>query len=109
MGGHQRYQVLKDFGAEYVDVVVVDLDPTKEKALNIALNKITGSWDTAKLTELIGELDLEGYDRDRTGFTGDELSAMLAQTRISPERLHPGLHPPGPGAGPQPDHAHHPP
>lgn len=85
VGGHQRYQVLKDLGAEYVDVVVVDLGPTKEKALNIALNKITGSWDTAKLTELIGELDLEGYDLDRTGFTGDELSAMLAQTRISPE------------------------
>lgn len=85
IGGHQRVQVLKDLGAEYVDVVVVDLDPTKEKALNIALNKITGAWDTAKLTELIGELDLEGYDLDRTGFTGDELSAMLAQTRISPE------------------------
>lgn len=85
VGGHQRVQVLKDMGAETADVVVVDLDPEREKALNIALNKITGQWDTAKLTELIGELDIEDYDLTRTGFSQEELGAMLAQTRISPE------------------------
>ena len=83
VGGHQRVQVLKDMGAETADVVVVDLDPEREKALNIALNKITGQWDTAKLTELIGELDIEDYDQ--TGFSQEELGAMLAQARISPE------------------------
>ena len=62
IGGHQRTQVLLDMGAETADCVVVDLDPDKEKALNIALNKITGSWDEAKLADLIGSLDLEGYD-----------------------------------------------
>lgn len=85
IGGHQRTQVLLDMGAETADVVVLDLDKDKEKALNIALNKITGSWDEAKLTELIGELDLEGYDLTKTGYTGKELDAMLAQTRIRPE------------------------
>ena len=54
IGGHQRHQVLLDLGAESADVVVVDLDPDKEKALNIALNKITGSWDEAKLTSIFG-------------------------------------------------------
>ena len=36
IGGHQRTQVLLDMGAETADCVVVDLDPDKEKALNIA-------------------------------------------------------------------------
>ena len=85
IGGHQRHQVLLDLGAESADVVVVDLDPDKEKALNVALNKITGSWDEAKLTELIGDLDMEGYDLSKTGYSDKELKAMLEQTRIRPE------------------------
>lgn len=85
VGGHQRAQVLQDIGAEYADVVVVDLTPDKEKALNIALNKITGKWDEAKLTDLIGELDVEDYDLTKTGYSEEELAAMLEQTRIRPE------------------------
>lgn len=85
IGGHQRHQVLLDMGADTADVVVVDLDPDREKALNVALNKITGSWDMAKLTELIGELDMEGYDLTATGYSDKELKEMLAQTRIRPE------------------------
>lgn len=42
IGGHQRLTVLTDLGYEEADVVVVDLDKNDEKALNIALNKITG-------------------------------------------------------------------
>ena len=42
VGGHQRLKVMKDLGYEEVDCVVVDLDEKKEKALNIALNKISG-------------------------------------------------------------------
>lgn len=85
IGGHQRHQVLLDMGADTADVVVVDLDPDREKALNVALNKITGAWDIAKLTELIGDLDVEGYDLTATGFSDKELKAMLEQTRIRPE------------------------
>lgn len=85
IGGHQRAKVLQDIGAEYADVVVVDLPPDKEKALNIALNKITGQWDEAKLTDLIADLDIEGYDLEKTGYTGEELEAILEQTRIRPE------------------------
>lgn len=85
IGGHQRTQVLMDMGAETADVVVLDLDKDREKALNIALNKITGSWDEAKLVELIGSLDVEGYDLSVTGYSDKELKAMLEQTRIRPE------------------------
>lgn len=41
IGGHQRYNVMKDLGYTEAQVVVVDLDKNNEKALNIALNKIT--------------------------------------------------------------------
>ena len=43
IGGHQRYNVMKDLGYTEAQVVVVDLDKNNEKALNIALNKITGA------------------------------------------------------------------
>jgi len=42
VGGHQRLKVLLDMGMREVDCVVVDLDEAKEKALNLALNKIQG-------------------------------------------------------------------
>ena len=45
IGGHQRLSVLKDIGETRIDCVVVDLDDKREKALNIALNKIQGEWD----------------------------------------------------------------
>jgi hypothetical protein len=39
VGGHQRHKVLKALGYDEVDCVIIDVDKTKEKALNIALNK----------------------------------------------------------------------
>ncbi len=85
IGGHQRTQVLLDMGAETADCVVVDLDLDKEKALNIALNKITGSWDEAKLAELIGNLNLDGYDLTKTGYSEPELKSILAQVTVTPD------------------------
>lgn len=87
IGGHQRLRVLKDMGAEEADVVVLDLDKEREKALNIALNKITGEWDPVKLTEVIGDLDLEDYDLTLTGYTEKELEAILAEVRLDPDSL----------------------
>ena len=46
IGGHQRLTVLKDLGYTEVQCVVVHIeDENKVKALNVALNKITGVWD----------------------------------------------------------------
>ena len=44
VGGHQRLKVLLDLGQTEIDCVVVDLDPQREKALNLALNKIQGEY-----------------------------------------------------------------
>lgn len=68
VGGHQRLKVMKDLGFTEVDCVVVDLEESKEKALNIALNKISGEWDTDLLASLLKDLDGNGYDITLTGF-----------------------------------------
>ena len=62
VGGHQRLNVLLDMGITEVECVVVEMDEEKEKALNIALNKISGEWDKDKLALLIS--DLQGTDFD---------------------------------------------
>lgn len=76
IGGHQRLNVLRDLGYSEVDVAVVDLNKSDEKALNIALNKIAGEWDTEKLAALLSELDVEGYLIENTGFQRDELAEL---------------------------------
>lgn len=77
VGGHQRLTVLADLGYETVDAVIVELDETREKALNIALNKISGSWDEAKLALVIADLDAADFDAELTGFDSDEIQAMI--------------------------------
>ncbi len=54
--GHQRATVLTDLGYEEIDCIVIDIDKQKEKALNIALNKITGEWNKELLADLIADL-----------------------------------------------------
>ena len=76
IGGHQRLTVLTDMGYETADVVVVDLDKNDEKALNIALNKITGEWDEVKLKDLLLDLDLNEYDLQNTGFSSGEIEDL---------------------------------
>jgi hypothetical protein len=77
VGGHQRLKVLLDLGLTEIDCVVVDLDPQREKALNIALNKIQGDWDEGKLASLMADFDAEAFDVSLTGFDADEVDALL--------------------------------
>jgi len=77
IGGHQRAKVLSVLGFDEIDCVVISVDKTKEKALNIALNKITGEWDTESLAVLLSELDKESYNIELTGFDWDEAEKLL--------------------------------
>ena len=79
VGGHQRYKVLLDMGMSEVDCVVVDLDETKEKALNLALNKIQGDWDYVKLKDLLEELDTGAFDIEITGFSLEEIEQLMTE------------------------------
>ena len=78
IGGHQRATVLNDLGYEEIEAVIVELDKTKEKALNIALNKITGEWDLEKLAQVLAELEAE-LDATITGFDADQIQDLIDQ------------------------------
>jgi DNA modification methylase len=85
VGGHQRLKVLQDLGWSEVPVSVVDLDPEKEKALNVALNKIEGDWDNFKLKELLEELDTGAFDITITGFDEEEIEDLMTQFYVEEE------------------------
>lgn len=75
IGGHQRFKILHEQGIQRVDCSVVDLDSQQEKTLNIALNKIEGSWDDQRLAALFEEL--EDHQLQLTGFEPDEMTQVL--------------------------------
>lgn len=78
VSGHQRLKVLIAQGLREVDVSVVDLNIEKEKALNLALNKIRGDWDEDKLGKLISDLStVPDFDMNLTGFDAPEVSGLL--------------------------------
>lgn len=84
--GHQRRTVLMDLGYTEVEVIVLDIqDKAKEKALNVALNKITGKWDNAILKDLLLELDLEGYDFSVTGYQRTDLEDLIQLVDVPAE------------------------
>jgi DNA modification methylase len=77
IGGHQRYKVLVELGEKEIDCVVVDMDSENEKALNIALNKVSGDWDKDKLMLLIEDLKGIDFDVSLTGFDPAELDDLF--------------------------------
>ena len=77
VGGNQRCKALKQLGYDEVDVVYVHIeDIHKEKACNVALNKISGDWDNDKLKVVLEEIELSPIDVSLTGFNEIELTEM---------------------------------
>jgi len=77
IGGHQRVTVLKDLGYSEIDCIIVAIDKTKEKALNIALNKITGEWNKELLADLIKDLQDSDFNVEFTGFDPPEIEQLF--------------------------------
>lgn len=77
VGGHQRLKVYKAMGKTEVDVWAVDLDEQKEKAANIALNKLSGEFDMPMLKDILEEIDTGDLDMEITGFGMDEIALMM--------------------------------
>ena len=78
IGGHQRLTVLKDLDYETAKCVIVKLSKEDEKALNIALNKITGQWDDALLADLLLDLQESDFNLELTGFEPTEIDNILS-------------------------------
>lgn len=88
IGGHQRYQVLIDEDEEQelqllqlgdIGLIIKETniklnDINDQKALNLALNKISGDWDYKLLDDLLQELQEDHYDIELTGFDEDEIT-----------------------------------
>lgn len=80
IGGHQRLTVLKNLGYTEVQCVEVHIeDENKVKALNIALNKITGAWNEQLLADLIVDLQAANFNTDFTGFEAPEIEQLFSK------------------------------
>ena len=96
IGGHQRFDVLidqhledntifdelniirlGDIGWVFTDTDLRIESEDHEKALNLALNKISGDWDYDKLTTVFNDLKLSNLDVELTGFDDSEIEIML--------------------------------
>ena len=101
IGGHQRYDVLMnehmnnnesydnlklirlgDIGWVFSEDSLTVKDDAHEKALNIALNKISGEWDNEKLQELFVDLNMSGFDVNLTGFDDIEIKHLQFENDI---------------------------
>lgn len=85
VGGHQRVKAALALAVPEVPTVWVDIDEEGEKALNIALNQISGEWEEDKLAALLDELEAKGQSLEELGFKQDRLDDLLAELRQEPE------------------------
>ena len=78
IGGHQRLLAARKLGYKTVPVVFADLTVEQAHLLNIALNKISGSFDQELLARLLKELqEVPDTDLSLSGFKDDELKKLL--------------------------------
>lgn len=79
ISGRQRLKILKSMGYVDVECVILDLDEVKEKALNVALNKIGGEFDIPFLTDLLKDLSDSDFDTTLTGFDLPEIDEPFSK------------------------------
>ena len=77
VGGHQRIKAAKELNLVQIPVVCVDLDEADEKALNVALNKISGEWDMDALRSVLTDVTRSGIDATVMGFTEQEINSII--------------------------------
>ena len=75
IGGHQRVRAAEMIGLSSVPCLTVDISKDKEKALNIALNKIGGQWDRKLLDDLL--LEVMNTTFELTGFDNESLQKVV--------------------------------
>lgn len=76
VGGHQRYNILKELGYKETPCILVDLDEVDEIELNLSLNKNTGYWDNEKLKDIFTNIDFDEEEKYITGFSDEEIENL---------------------------------
>jgi len=90
IGGHQRLVAARRLGLATVPVTYLDLSIEQARLLNLALNKISGSWDEQLLARLLADLQSSpSVDISLSGFGEDEIKDLLRslETREKRERV----------------------
>ena len=79
IAGHGRLLAARKLGMAEVPVIQLDgMTDTQKRAYIIADNKLAlnAGWDDDLLKLELGDLDLEGFDLELTGFTQEEIDAL---------------------------------
>jgi len=88
IAGHMRVRAAKMEGLKEVPCVIIDIDPSREKALNIALNNenLRGMWDEQKLSEIMVGLNEEDVNLKITGFKPVQIRNIVEEGVIRPPK-----------------------
>ena len=81
IGGHQRLEDALELGFARVPIVRIDATEREVKALNLALNKISGDWDEDKLAAILADLK-ETSEIALTGFDQAEIDKLIADAEL---------------------------
>jgi ParB-like chromosome segregation protein Spo0J len=90
IGGHQRLVAARRLGMKSVPVILTDLSQEQARLLNLALNKVSGTWDQELLARFMADLQqTPDIDLTLSGFTDDEIKKVLRNldSREKRERL----------------------
>ena len=87
IAGHQRLVAARRLGHATVPVIWLDLSTERGRALGVALNRISGTWDEELLARLLADLEVvPDLDLTLTGFDEDELGGLLLSLEVRERR-----------------------
>jgi hypothetical protein len=87
IGGHQRLVAARRLGLATVPVTFLDLSIEQASLLNLALNKISGTFDDALLARLLADLQSSpDIDLSLSGFGEDEIADLLRSLETREKR-----------------------
>jgi len=96
IGGNGRLAAMQSLGWTECDIVEVELDDRKARALGLALNRTAelAEWNMQALATVLQELQVDD-DLDGVGFTNEDIDALIAD--IEANTVQPGeVDDPGP-------------
>jgi len=99
VGGNQRLVAMRELydSEKEVPVVCLELKEPQEKALNIALNKISSDWEQDKLIEILSGLndlniaDLSGFDVNELNIL--DIGVAMPEIEVKPSTSKAMKHP----------------
>jgi len=95
IAGHQRLRALREIAEagevsvpERVACIVLDVNDSTAKQLNITLNRVGGEFDPFKLGQVLADIHHRNdFDEVAIGFNGEEIAELVKAATTSPEDL----------------------